>query len=129
MRRATAMLEMYPLVLRDGAILSALQEPVPLFLQLDTIATQDLLQSLEELIRVFFNLRDGSTQPSMVSDALRARRAASNRLLCLVRTAKQQKPLAACDIEEDVEMLKKSMDGFVHNCMQQSNLNIMETLT
>lgn len=129
MHRAAVLLGRFPLVQRDGAIVSALQEPVPLFLQLDPVATQEFLQSLEELIHVFLNLREGSTQPSKVSDALRARREASNRLLCLVRKARQRKPLAACDIEEDVETLKKSMDGFVHNCMQQSNLNIMETLS
>ena len=34
--------------------------------------------------------------------------------------------MAASDIEEDIQAIKKSMDGYIHNCMQQSNLNIPE---
>jgi hypothetical protein len=57
---------------------------------------------------------------------LKCRREVSRLLLVLVRKARQTRPLLASDIDEDLETVRKCIEGYIHNCMQQSNLNVME---
>ena len=123
---ALTMLQTYPNLVADPNMYVALQEPVPLFLQVDSEAVRHLLASLDALVGTFTGLHRGSTRPGDVATALRARREASNRLHALTRKARQRKPLLASELEEDLQTLKKCMDGYIHNCMQQSNLNLME---
>ena len=110
----------------DGSLCAALQEPVLLFLSLDAPGTRRLLDDIDNLARVFAQLRQGDARPSQVSLALQARREANNRLHALIRKARQARPLLACELSEDFDELKRIMDGFVHNCVQQSSLNLME---
>jgi len=123
---ALTLLQKYPHLTGDSNMYVALQEPVPLFLQVDSEAVRPLLGSLDTLVSTFSDLHRGSTRPADVAIALRARREASNRLHALTRKARQEKPLLASEIDEDLQTLKKCMDGYIHNCMQQSNLNMME---
>lgn len=125
---AEKLLALYPHAMADGCMRAALLEPVQLFMQVDECATREFLQSLDKLVAIFIRLREGARQPSKVSEALQTRRSASNRLLSLVRKTRQKLPLAVCDVEEDIETIKKAMEGLVHNCLQQSNLNMMESM-
>ena len=123
---ALGLLHEYPNLCRDSNLYVALQEPVLLFLQLDQESTLQFLRNLEQLASLFLVIRDGSTKPGDVAVALKLRREASNRLHALLRKARQKKPLAASELDEDVAVIRKSMEGYIHNSMQQSNLNIME---
>ena len=123
---ALGLLHEYPNLCRDSNLYVALQEPVLLFLQLDQESTRQFLRNLEQLASLFLVIRDGSTKPGDIAVALKRRREASNRLHALLRKARQKKPLAASELDEDVEVIRKSMEGYIHNSMQQSNLNIME---
>ena len=127
--RAFRLLQLYPNIAADSSLLVALQEPAHLFFQVDANATRHLLDSLELLVSTFSKLAQGSQKPAEVATALRARREASTRLHALVRKARRKKPLLACEMDEDLQTLKTCMDGYIHNCLQQSSLNLMERLS
>jgi hypothetical protein len=112
---------------QDRTMFAALQEPTLLFLQVDRASAMEFLRSADELVALFGALRAGQCKPSLVSDALRVKREASNRLMLLQRQARQTRPLTASEVEEDILTVSKILEGYVHNCMQQSNLNLMET--
>jgi hypothetical protein len=126
--RAIALLQAYPNVASDSNLYVALQEPVPVFLQVDADMVRLLLESLDLLVGTVVSVNHGSTRPGDVAKAIRARREANNRLHALVRKSRQTKPLLASELEEDLQTIKKCVDGHVHNCMHQSNLNIMENV-
>ena len=123
---ALCLLHKYSNLCSDSNLYVALQEPLLLFHQLDQETTSQFLRNLEQLASLFVSIRNGSTKPGDVAVALKLRREASNRLHALLKKARQKKPLAASELDEDIEVIRKSMEGYIHNSMQQSNLNIME---
>lgn len=123
---AVSVLQSYPHVWNDCTLQVALQEPVLLFVDLDRDTTLQFLDSLEQLCGVAARLRGGYAKPGIVATAIRSRRDVSRLLHALVRKARQKRPLLATELDEDLESVRKSIDGYVHNCMQQSNLNVME---
>jgi hypothetical protein len=99
---------------------------VRLFQQLDPAGARGLLESLDKLAALFMELSAGSAKPGIIPLVLKARREASNRLHALLRKAWRGQPFAASEIEQDVQSIKKSMEAYVYNSMQQSNLNLLQ---
>jgi len=112
----------YPFLSKDGGLSASLHEPVSVFKTLDADGCALLLQAFDDLVHVYKLCREGESRPSLVSDALQARRAASNHLLALMRKARQRKPLEASDISEDVEALKRCLADYVYNIDQEQRL-------
>ena len=106
----------------DGGLLAILQEPASLFWSLDQTACSAMLDSYDELARIYMSCRQGESRPTVVSDALAAKRSASNHLLALNKKARQKKPMAASEILQDVEALKKSLQDYVYNIDQEQAL-------
>ena len=123
--QAAAEIQLYSAIKSDRQLASLLEEPLAVFMQVDMQASKDFLQSIQDLVTVFHKLLQGSAKPSNVSHALRTRREALNRLQALIKKSRTLKPVEISDMHEDFESIKKSLDNFVHNSMQQSNLNIM----
>ena len=116
----------YPRLCGDAVLYVALQEPVLVFQRLDPTGTHRLLHSLNEMTDIFVRLRVGTVQPALVARVLSARRLAAKELSQLMLQAMRTKPTEASEMEEDIKAIRTSMEGCVHNCMQQSNLNLME---
>ena len=110
----------YASVCTDSNLYVALQEPVLLFMKLDESGTRLLLRSLDELISIYAQLTQGIVGPGAVASALNKRRRASSQLRLLRSTARQKRPLLASELDEDLDVVQKCLDGYVHNCMQQS---------
>lgn len=123
---AMSLLHTHKLVCADGVLYVALQEPVSLFYKLDLTATRGFLNHLEALMNYFSLLRGGGGNPGDIGQAIKQRREANIRLRALQRLLRRSKPMAASDLEEDILTIQKIMDGCIHNCMQQSNVNILE---
>lgn len=113
----------YPRLCTDSILYVALQEPLRVFRQCDSAAAQELLESLDRLVGLFLELSAGSTAPRVVPLILKEKRDASNRLQALLRKAWKAHPFAASELEQDVQSIKNSLDGYVHNSMQQVGLN------
>ena len=106
----------------DGALVANLQEPVAVFKPLDGQLCVSMLNAFDDLARIYFACRTGESRPSLVAEALKAKRAATNHLLALVRKARQRKPMAASDILQDVEALKKNIADYIYNITQEQSL-------
>ena len=106
----------------DGSLLANLQEPVEVFRPLDGQACVSMLQALDDLARIYYSCRTGESRPSLVAEALKAKRMAMNQLLALVKKARQRKPMAASDILQDVEALKKNIADYIYNITQEQSL-------
>ena len=104
----------------------SLQEPLILFYNTHEQGTRAFLKHTDALIERFTLLRAGIKRPREMPLVLRERRETSNRLHMLVRTARRKKTMASSEIQEDVELIKTNLDGYVNNNMQLSNLNIIE---
>lgn len=124
--RALGLLESHKYVCSDSILYTTLQEPLILFYDTNEPRTRSFLKHADTLIEHFAFLRSGKRRAGEIPLVLRERREASNHLLLLLRDAKRKRPMAASEIQEDIEMIKKILDGYVHNCMQQSNLNLLE---
>ena len=98
----------------DGALVANLQEPVAVFKPLDGQLCVSMLNAFDDLARIYFACRTGESRPSLV--------AATNHLLALVRKARQRKPMAASDILQDVEALKKNIADYIYNITQEQSL-------
>lgn len=118
-------LEEFPDLSQDSALAAALHEPVLLFRQLDAAATQSFLVDVQKMRGVLATVNSGHGRPGLVAYLLKWRRSANARLHVLHRLARQRQPLAASDISDDVDMIKKCFDNYVHNSFQQSNLNVL----
>lgn len=123
---ALGLLDEHKYICGDSILYTTLQEPLILFYNTDEPGTRAFLKHTDALIERFAVLRTGISRAGEIPLVLRERREASNRLLILLRDARRKRPLAASEICEDVETIKKTLDSYVHNCMQQSNLNILE---
>uniref|UniRef100_A0A6C0BZU5 Uncharacterized protein n=1 Tax=viral metagenome TaxID=1070528 RepID=A0A6C0BZU5_9ZZZZ len=126
---ALGVLDEHEYICRDSILYTTLQEPLILFYSTNQLGTRAFLKHTNSLIERFSVLRTGVRRPREIPLVLRSRREASNRLHILLREARRKRPMAASDIQEDVETVKKILDGYVHNCMQQSNLNLLENVT
>lgn len=123
------LLDKHKYICSDSVLYTTLQEPLILFYNTNDLGTRAFLKHTDALIERFMVLRTGVRRPREIPLVLRERREASNRLHSLVRDARRKRPIAASEIHDDVETIKKILDGYVHNCMQQSNLNILENPT
>ena len=121
-----ALLHAHRQLCSDSILYVALQEPLRVFQQCDSAGAQGLLQSLNRLVSLFQELSAGSTAPEAIPRILKEKREASNRLHALLRKAWRAQPFAASEIEQDIQCIKKSIDGYVHNSMQQSTLNLLK---
>lgn len=106
----------------DGSLVAILQEPVAVFKPLDKPSCEAMLQAFDELARIYSACRGGESRPSLVADALKAKRTANGHLLALVKKARQRKPVAASEILQDVEALKKSIADYIYNITQEQSL-------
>jgi len=106
----------------DGALVANLQEPVAVFKPLDSKLCVSMLHAFDDLARIYFSCRTGESRPSLVAEALKAKRTATNHLLALVKKARQQKPMAASEILQDVEALKKNIADYIYNITQEQSL-------
>jgi hypothetical protein len=110
-----AELTRYKHLASDAFLTSSLQEPLVMFRHTDARACEELLSSLDELVGLYALSKTGAGTPALVAKALRARRAAGERLTNLMKALRDQKPLAASDLEQDVELIKKSLQDYVYN--------------
>ena len=123
--KVTGIISKYPCLYSDRHLCAVLEEPITLFMQINESATRNLLQNVDNLLSIFVNLLQGCAKPSLVASVLKARRATTNHLYILIKEAKRKRPLEVSDMQEDFKVINTSLDNLVHNCMQQSNLNIM----
>ena len=112
----------YKHVYADGGLLANLQEPVEVFAAIDREACADMVRAFEELAAIYQTCRQGDGRPSLVAEALKAKRAANNRLTALLKMARQRKPAAASEILRDVEALKKNLADYIYNISQEQSL-------
>jgi hypothetical protein len=112
----------YKHVYSDGGLLANLQEPVEVFAAIDTEACTDMLRAFEELAAIYQTCRMGDGRPSLVAEALKAKRTANGRLTALLKMARQRKPAAASEILRDVEALKKNLSDYIYNISQEQSL-------
>jgi len=106
----------------DGALVANLQEPVAVFKSLDNQACVTMLYAFDDLARIYVSCRTGESRPGLVAEALKAKRVATNHLLALVKKARQRKPMAASEIMQDVEALKKNVADYIYNITQEQSL-------
>ena len=112
----------YRHVYADGGLLANLQEPVEVFAAIDREACVDMLRAFEELAATYQACRTGDGRPSLVVEALKAKRTANARLAALLKATRRRKPAAASDILRDVEALKKNLSDYVYNITQEQSL-------
>lgn len=106
----------------DGALLANLQEPVEVFSAVDGQACAAMLRAFEELASIYQACRAGDGRPSLVAEALKAKRAANGHLVALLKLARQRKPAAASEILRDVDALKKNLGDYIYNISQEQSL-------
>jgi len=106
----------------DGALLANLQEPVEVFSAVDGQACAAMLRAFEELASIYQACRAGDARPSLVAEALRAKRVANGHLVALLKLARQRKPAAASEILRDVDALKKNLGDYIYNISQEQSL-------
>jgi hypothetical protein len=114
--------EKYKHLARDAALCGALQEPAALFASLDDELCHSMLQGFEELAALYALCRKGVAKPSLLAEALRARRAASSALATLTRLARRRNPAAASDISEDLLAAQRYLSDAVYNIDQEQGL-------
>lgn len=112
----------YPSLRRNSELRAALQDTVPLFQGLDGASARGLLDALEKLCQLYESCRSGDARPVLVAQALDAKRRASSALAVLTRKARQQRPMAASDLSEDLQALKKFMEDQLYNISQEQSL-------
>ena len=117
----------YKNIIVDGVLWDAVSEVAPVFYRFDPDLTQDLLMHLDKLLSTFASLRTGITKPAYVASALSARRQSRKRMDMLIRLVRRKQPILASDLTEGCKIINIAMDGHVHNCMQQSSLNLIES--
>ena len=117
-------LSAYKYISMDGALVANLHEPLAVFRPLDPTTTTSFLAAFDEVARVYFLCRQGSGRPSLLADALKAKRTATSHLLALTRKARQSKPLAASDLSQDLEALKQSLGDYIYNTTQEQGLHL-----
>ena len=115
-------LSSYPNICKDGALMASLQAPIEVFRSLDANCCAMLLQAFDDLVRIYGLCRHGQSKPSLLSDALQARRASSNHLLALMRKVRQRRPMLVGDVEDDVEALRRSLTDYLYNIDQEQQL-------
>ena len=123
--KAVQLLRKFPALSLDTQFCAILEEPIALFIQIDPDTSEAFVKCLNELVCIFSSLLQGSSKPSDVARALRARRESLKHMHSLFKKAKQKRPLEASEMQEDIKQISTSLDNFIHNSMQQSNLNIM----
>jgi len=106
----------------DAALAAALTEPVHLLFSLDRPETLALLQNFDDLCAAYTRCRLGDAKPSLVAEALAARRLASARLAALTRRARQERAILASELAEDFEALKKALADYIYNINQEHGL-------
>lgn len=112
---------------RDKALLCLLHEPLELFCRIDPEATEELLDSLDDLVRLFEDARN-SKSPAIVVCALAARRKGKRALDRLSAGARSSFPARASDVTEDTEALLKVIADYLHNIQQASALSMLESI-
>lgn len=112
----------YKHIYADGGLLANLHEPVEVFVAIDREACADMLRAFEELASIYTKCRTGDGRPSLVAEALKAKRSANSRLTALLKMARQRKPAAASEILRDVDALKKNLADYIYNISQEQSL-------
>jgi len=110
----------------DRALTSILYDIVVLFEQIDTDATRGLLVDIDSMVYMYTSLLRGESRPGAIAYVLRLRRAVKNRIGNLVTITKRTRPTSLTYLIEDIRALYELIESYVHNCEQQSNLNISE---
>ena len=102
------LLDEHRFICADSTLYTTLQEPLILFYTTNAVATKAFLKHTDCLIQRFFDLRSGLKRPQEIPLVLKERRQASNRLHILVRDTRKKRPMAASEIQEEVEVIKKN---------------------
>jgi hypothetical protein len=112
---------------RDQALLCMVAEPSELFRRIDSNATDDLLDSLDDLVRLFGEARV-SKRPSIVAHALAARRKGKRSIEILKLGARSSFPARASEVVDDTDALMKAIGDYLHNTQQASALSMLESV-
>jgi hypothetical protein len=112
----------YPSVRRNSVLRMTLHDMVPLFKDLDRATNESLLGALEKICQLYESCKSGDARPVVVAQALEAKRRASSALAVLSRKARQQRPMAASDLSEDLQALKKFLEDQLYNISQEQSL-------
>ena len=112
----------YPSVYRNPTLRALLQDATPVFKALDSTTFHCMLHSLNDLCKIYESCRSGDARPVLVAQALERRRQASTCLSSLSKKARQQKPMAASDLSEDLLGLNKFLEDQLYNITQEQSL-------
>lgn len=112
----------YPSVHRNPDLRALLQDATPVFKALDSPSLHAMLEALNDLCRIYESCRSGDARPVLVAQALECRRRASTCLSGLSKKARQQKPMAASDLSEDLAGLQKFLEDQLYNITQEQSL-------
>ena len=112
----------YPALRKNPELRVALQDAAPLFRGLDGATTDGLLGALQRICQIYESCRSGDARPVLVAQAVEAKRRASTALAVLTRKARQQRPMAASELAEDLQALKKFLEDQLYNITQEQSL-------
>lgn len=115
-----------PFLRADKSLCAGLSDTLGVFLALDAAATETFLDALDKLGSAQCSLHRGERSSALLAGALASRREGNKCLRCLVRLARQQRPVEAAGLSQDFDFLAKHLNDVVYNCEQQSSLNLME---
>ena len=121
--KLSALLKSCPYVSADQGLLTLHADSLKLLVGVDATLTSLFLESLEKLVRLIAEAQAGQARPSIVADALSARRSASNSLLSLIRAARQRRPSQAAELSADFAAAGQYLDDCVYNISQITGLN------
>ena len=112
----------YPHVRKNAALRASLRDVTPLFTDLSAGMYASLLEALDQLCQLYDACRNGDARATIVARALDCKRRVSTALSVLTRKARQERPMAASDVSEDLAALKKFLDDQVYNITQEQSL-------
>lgn len=112
----------------DRVLLETISEPERLFRRVDSVKTETLLNALNE-IALLYREAQRSGSPLIMAKALRHKRTCNAALDALLQSSRVQFPARASDVADDVEVLRKAVNDYVHNIQQSASLSLLEKTT